>query len=78
MELDRDLLAGRFLDGTDDQEVEQRLRIDPELSVAASRLVDRCERGRGRGAIDRLDLQPGPIRNDRLHADITGAAQVRQ
>ena len=36
MELDRDLLPGRFLHGADDEKVEQRLRFDPEVAVTVS------------------------------------------
>ena len=69
MELDRDLLARRLLDGDDDQEVEQRLRVDPEAAVATRGLVDGREGRRRRRPIDLLDLEARPIGDDRLHRD---------
>ena len=78
VELDRDLLAGRLLDSGEDQEVEQRLRLDPQPAVAAGHLVDWAERRRGSRPIDPLELQPGTVGQDRLHRDVARPAQVRE
>ena len=78
MELDRDPLAGRLLDGDDDQVVEQRLRLDPDPTVAPALLVDLGERRRGGRLVDVLELQPGAVGDDRLQADDPAPAELRR
>ena len=70
VELDRDALAGRLLDGDHDEVVEQRLRLDPEPTVApAPPRGPSANAASAVAAVDGLELEPAAIGDDRLQAD---------